>query len=195
MLEKDLFHRHLDIVIKRHEFCLTVRCDVRERCFDPVEIVHADRHLFPAAADCPVKRLLQTHQGFDHRIIHMDISDDSRPKIRADICKLWIHAEGDARRLHFILRQTGFDPEISAESTRRTFSAVQIRTVREELDISLLLLLAFHLGSHHGEARTDPFDIGTRQAGQICIVEFYDRHLQHLLTGLARIQSISLLYS
>ena len=150
MLLQNFLHGHRYIEIQGNETKVRVCRHVSERGFYLADIMDTDRYFFAVPPQAPVQVFLQSHQALNTIIIELQPTYYGTAQIRPDTFNLIIQCNRDVGLFHFIFRQSGFNTQKTSHTPGHTFRTVQVRSIREELDINMVFFNAFDIGPHHG---------------------------------------------
>src|SRR5512136_1902846 len=150
-----------------------------ERGCDRIKVMDTDRNLAPAPANRPVERLLEGHDTLDRFIVKSNPADNCCPKHGTNVREPRIDRERDPRRLHRVRWQAGLNPQVAPHCPCNTLWREEIRAVREELHIRMVLFNPFYIRSDEGDlVKNRPF-IGTGEPLEIFKGEADNGHFRY----------------
>ena len=173
-----LVHGQFAVEIQRNESATLLRGDVSERRFYLVEVVNADGYLGASASDRPVECLLKSHEALNALRGKVKTAYDRGCENGSDILKTVVNFELYARGLYVILLKSGLDIEETAHCAGNALGREHVRSVGEELDIEVIVLVSLDIRGDHRKSLYEDIFADAGQFFQILIRECDYRHFQ-----------------
>ena len=177
VLFEDLIEGELFREIERDKCPRPRGSRVMERRRYCVKIVDADGDLAPPPSHSPVQCFLERHDREDRLIIKGDVPDDRGTKAGPDVSQFRVDGELYPGWFYRILREAGLDPEKSPHRTGSAFNREEIGAVGEELDVYVVLLDPFDLGTDHRDTLEDRLLVGPGEPFEILVGKADDCHV------------------